>query len=89
VSLEDATRWVAEGRATFVDSGIRANGLVSVPDWHTPGWLLESEVTASLVRFGLREPELSVEFRAILKLMRYFEAELGTGCTRLVFWFDN
>lgn len=89
VSLEDATRWVVEGRSRFVDSGGRANGLVSVPDWHTPGWLLESEVTAAIAHIGRREQDLSVEFRAILTLMRYLEGELGPGCTRIVFWFDN
>jgi hypothetical protein len=63
--------------------------LVSVPDWHTPSWLLESEVTAALAHVGHREDRLSTEFRAILKLMRFLEAELGPGCTRIVFWFDN
>jgi hypothetical protein len=87
--LEEATRWAAEGIATFADSLHRKNGLVSVPDWHTASWLLEAEVSAALKHVGHPESKLSFQFRAVLHMMRFLEKELGTGCTRLVFWFDN
>ena len=88
-SPEQAARWVESGVSIFADSPVRQNSLVSNPDWHTPSWLFEREVTAALAGCAYPEDELSLEFRAVLHLLRFFDQQLGPDRARIVFWFDN
>lgn len=85
VTRENAELWVAQGWSHFAPD---PPAQVSHPEWHSPSWLLLTEVYASLAHFGLTTETLPVEFRVILRVMEEFEA-VGTGRTRLSFWYDN
>lgn len=86
VSREITDRWVGAGWSHLAPgSSVR----VSHPDWHTPSWLLLTEVYAALSHFGIVVEGLAPEFRVVLRVMEEFEALLGSGRTRLVFWYDN
>ncbi len=62
---------------------------VSKEFWHTPSWLLLSEIHESLQHYGLTLAERHWDFRALLKCLEEVEEQIGKGQTRLVFWFDN
>jgi hypothetical protein len=63
--------------------------VVTDPDWHTPSWLFEQEIAAALDHVGHSEHSVSLEFRAVQQLLRFFDGQLGPNCARIVFWFDN
>jgi hypothetical protein len=86
VTREDAERWVAEGWSDFAPA---PPARASHPEWHSPSWLLLTEVYAALAHFGLAAEALPAEFRVVLRAMEEFEGLLGHGRTRLVFWHDN
>ncbi|MBN9520674.1 hypothetical protein J0H58_19510 [bacterium] len=86
VTRDDADRWVTEGLSHFAPV---PPARVSNPDWHTPSWLLLAEVYDALAHFGLAAENLPAEFLVVLRVMAEFEALVGPGRSRLVFWYDN
>jgi hypothetical protein len=86
VTREDADRWVRDGLSHFAPA---PPDRVSNPDWHTPSWLRLAEVYPALAHFDITVESLSPEFRVVLRVMEEFEALVGLGRSRLVFWYDN
>ncbi|MEL6929281.1 MAG: hypothetical protein AAFO95_11675 [Cyanobacteria bacterium J06600_6] len=62
---------------------------ISHPHWHSCSWLTLIEIYRSLEHYDLDISELDFSFRIVLNIMTDLEKELGSGRTRLVFWFDN
>jgi hypothetical protein len=62
---------------------------VSKEYWHTPSWLSLREIHQSLDHHRLPQSELRWDFRALLTCLSLIEEQIGSGQTRLVFWFDN
>jgi len=89
VTRQDADAYVARGRSFYRDHHLKPRGLVSDPGWHTPTWLLVSEVRRALARFSIDPRDSAVEFLAVLAAAESLEAACGEGRVRLVFWFDN
>lgn len=95
VTAAEAERWVAAGWSHYYTPPAPRFSLASVPrrvshpEWRNPSWLSLPEVYQSLAHFGLEVTHLSVEVEAILGVMESFERRLGSGRSRLVFWFDN
>jgi hypothetical protein len=92
VAPEEAARWVAEGWSHYYtppEPRFSGEARVSHPEWRHSSWLLLLEVYRALAHFGLEVERLSAEVEAILGVMETFERRLGTGRSRLVFWFDN
>jgi len=61
---------------------------VSKLGWHTPSWLLTSEVEAAIGHHGLAG-SFRFDFRLLIQTMKTIEAELESERVRLVFWFDS
>jgi hypothetical protein len=59
------------------------------PDWHSAGWLTAPEVRQALSHAGLSLDRCCWDFRAVLAAMDELDRHLGSGASRLVFWFDN
>jgi hypothetical protein len=93
VTLEEAEKFVRFGQvlvsAERKKSGVRsAYGYIPVSTWHTPSWLLLSEIRQALEHSGLPEDQLAPEYRVLLETMESLERHMRTR-SRLVFWFDN
>jgi hypothetical protein len=84
-----ADEWVARGCSFYFGFDEGKNGCVSDPDAHTISYLLLSEIHESLRHHGINLREMSAEFQAVVAAMEVLETNLGTGRTRIVFWFDN
>ena len=77
-------------RKSFVENAILVSStdgerLFQNPNWHSISWLTFEELKLICEKHG----RLNAEFSAIVAAMSCLETELGTGRTRLVFWFDN
>lgn len=81
---EEAERLLKNGASKYI-----RDDLITNPDYHSYSWLsiqeLE-EVQRRFINYTQSEPDLILE--AAIAAMKVLDRD-GTGCSRLVFWFDS
>jgi hypothetical protein len=63
--------------------------VVSKELWHTPSWLLLSEIHQAMRSHNISLTAVDWGFRVAVTCLSKIEDELGEGRVRLVFWFDD
>jgi hypothetical protein len=103
IRRKDADRLIETGKSKYLldEEGKECKYHISNPDYKYPSWLLLSELKKALSSAGYETEhrsvrsfrlkplkELPLEWELIISNMEWIEDKIGSGRTRLVYWFE-